>query len=98
MKTKIYWTQMAQDDLRAIRAHISRDAPSTATAYVRKIRKSVKRLEDMPLSGQVVPELGQESIREIYQGNYRIIHQVTNNRIDILTVFHGSRILDDSSF
>lgn len=81
MKTEIFWTQIAQEDLVAIRARIARNAPATAAAYVRKIRKSVKRLASMPFSGQVVAELGQESIREIYLGNYRIIYQVTDNRL-----------------
>ena len=98
MAVRIFWTKMAQDDLRAIKQHISRDAPKTAAAYIQRIKKSVRRLMSMPYSGQVVPELGREEIREVLQGNYRIIYRIRGERIDILTVFHGARLLDDSSF
>lgn len=98
MPIKIYWTRMAQEDLRSIKNHIAHHAPATASAYIRKLKKSVGRLKNMPRSGQVVPELGREEIREMLQGNYRLIYRIRGQRIDILTVFHGARLLDDSSF
>ena len=45
--------------------HIARDAPATASAYVRRLRESVGRLREFPFSGQVVREIGREDIREI---------------------------------
>ena len=94
MPSSLYWTRQAREDLRAIRAHIARDAPATATAYVRRIRASVERLKQFPFSGEVVPELGREDLREVLQGNYRLIYRVLEMRLDILAVYHGSRILD----
>ncbi len=44
MPSRIYWTRQAREDLRAIRFHIARDAPATASAYIRKLRDSVARL------------------------------------------------------
>ena len=96
MASNIFWTQQARDDLRAIRAHIARDAPATATAYVQKLRASVERLSLFPFSGQVVPEFKQEELREILQGNYRLIYRVKQNHIDIVAVLHNARILDES--
>jgi addiction module RelE/StbE family toxin len=96
MPSKIYWTRQAREDLRAIRAYISRDAPATASAYVRRLRQSVSRLSDFPFSGEVVREIRREDIREILQGNYRLIYRLSEKRIDILTVFHGARILRGS--
>ena len=95
MPTKIYWTRQSRDDLRAIRAFIARDAPKTASAYVRRLRQSVERLRRFPHSGQVIPELGREDTREVIQGNYRIIYRVGDCRVDILTVYHGARLLDE---
>ena len=96
MPSKIYWTLQAREDMRAIRAHIARDAPATATAYVRRLRESVGRLRGYPFSGQVVPEIGREEIREILHGNYRLIYRVSKRRVDILTVFHSALILGDT--
>ena len=98
MPSKLYWTRQSREDLRAIRAHIARDAPATATAYVRKLRESVERLRQFPFSGQVVPELGREEIREVLRGEYCLIYRVSDGRVDILTAYHGSRILDERGF
>jgi plasmid stabilization system protein ParE len=98
MPNKIFWTQQARQDLRAIREFIARNAPSTAAAFVRRVRASVNRLYDFPQSGQVVAELGREDLREILQGNYRIIYRYENQKVDILTVYHSARLLDWSDF
>ena len=96
MLSRVYWTRQAREDLRAVRAHIASDAPATASAYVRRLRESVSRLREFPHSGQVVREIGREEIREILQGNYRLIYRISDRRVDILTVFHGAQLLDES--
>jgi len=88
---KIFWTRQSREDLRAIRDHIARDAPATASTYVHKLRSSVGRLKQFPFSGEVVPEIG----REVLQGNYRLIYRVSERRIDVLMVFHTSRIFHE---
>ena len=98
MATRIFWTRQARDDLRQIRAFIARDAPVTASAFVGRIRGSVKRLEEFPESGQVVPEIRREEIREVLCGNYRVIYRVGSERVDILAVYHSARLLRDDEF
>jgi len=95
MPSRIYWTRQSREDLRAIRAHIARDAPATASAYILKLRLLVGRLRQFPFSGEVVPEIGREDLREVLQGNYRIIYRVADGRVDILAVFHSARIFDE---
>ena len=95
MHRNLYWTRQAQKDPKAIRDLIALDAPATASAYVRKLRESVGRLRQFPFSGEVVPEFGREEIREVLRGDYRLIYRVSDGRVDILTVFHGARILDE---
>lgn len=98
MPAKLYWTRQSREDLRAIRDFIARDAPKTASAYVRRLRQSAERLREFPYTGQVVPELGHEELREVLQGSYRIIYRVGEGRVDILTVYHGARLLDETDF
>ena len=98
MAVRVYWARQAREDLREIRTFIARNAPLTATAFVRRIRESVKRARTFPELGQVVPELGRDDIREFLHGNYRIIYRVAAGRIDILTVFHSARLLDETQF
>ena len=77
MPCEIFWTRQAREDLRAIRAYIARDARATASAYVRRLRQSVGRLGEFPFSDEVVSEIGQEEMREIFQGNYRLVYRVS---------------------
>ena len=60
------------------------------------VLSTVQRLADFPNSGKIVSELNKPDIREILFGNYRIIYRVKNDLIEILTVYHGARLLDPS--
>lgn len=47
----------------------------------------------MPGIGRVVPEIGEPTVREILRGMYRVIYRYRDERVEILTVFHGARLL-----
>ena len=61
------------------------DQPDNALNYVDKITRRVELLAMPPRSGKVVDRYQREDIREIYEGNYRIIYRILAERIDILT-------------
>lgn len=45
----------------------------------------------------MVPEFDDDSIRELIQGNYRIVYQIIDeNRIDILTVHNCARLIENA--
>ena len=45
-------------------------------------------------AGKIVPEFGDKTIREIKEGNYRIIYQIrSSDKVDILRVHHSARLL-----
>lgn len=62
--------------------------------FASKIIDSVTRLEVFPESGRIVPELNDLKIREILLGNYRIIYRLTENLVEIITVYHSARLLN----
>jgi len=57
---------------------------------------TVERLADFPNSGRVVLELKDPAIREILFGSYRIVYRVKGDLVEVLTVYHGARLLDPS--
>jgi toxin ParE1/3/4 len=59
---------------------------------VERIIAAVERLLVNPRSGRMVPELGDEAIREVIHGNYRIVYRVRGDVVEIATVFHGARL------
>ena len=93
MTAHIVWTQQAISNLESIRDFIHRDSPQAATQLVRQLIHAVDRLEMFPLSGSVVPEWNDSSIREIRFGNYRIVYRAALKHVEILTVHHAARTL-----
>ena len=90
--TRVIWAPQAIQDVEAIRAHITRDSPHYADLAAQRIVAAVERLTDNPRSGRVVPELGDESIREVIHGNYRIVYRLRHDVVEIATDFHGARL------
>lgn len=89
---RIDWTKRAQADLKAIADYISKDSKRFAQLEILKIRNRVKPLKQFMLMGQIVPERNTKEIRELVQGNYRIIYKiVSKEQIDILTIHHTAR-------
>ncbi len=90
---KLIWTDPCLEDLRSIRDHIARDSEHYAADFVEEVILSVERLVRFPRIGRVVPEAQDENIRELVYQKYRIIYRLAGERIEILTVVHGSREL-----
>ena len=90
--TQVLWAPQAIQDVEAIRAHVARDSTHYADLVVERIVEAVERLKDNPRSGRVVPEFGDESIREVIHGNYRIVYRLRPDLVEIATVFHGARL------
>lgn len=93
---RISWTFQALGDVEAICQFIAQDAPRYAQIFANQVFKAVERLEAFPRSGRTVPEVGQENVREIIFGSYRIIYRILNDDVQILTVHHSARLLDPS--
>jgi toxin ParE1/3/4 len=85
------WTEGSIDDLRKIGEYIAIDYQKYALIHVKRIREKAQILKLHPKSGRVVPEIGNEEIRELVYGNYRIIYKIVDeNRVDVLTVYHSA--------
>lgn len=91
---QINWTFQAKGDLQSIAEYISKDSKRYAKLQVSRINHKTKILKTQIRLGKVVPEISKKSIRELREGNYRIIYKiVSDNQIDILTIHHSSRDL-----
>lgn len=89
---RLYWTKGARDDLLAIGAHIRHDNPMAARRHVEHLRRRARQAAEHPRSGRVVPELNRDDIREIIEGNYRIIYRV-QDCVEVLAVVEGHGLL-----
>jgi len=91
---KVVWAPLAVTRAADIAAHIAEDRPRAAEHWVTSLFKRVAVLGRFPQTGHIVPEVGRPNIREVHHGVYRIIYRVETTRVAILTVRHGSRLLD----
>ncbi|MDL2322671.1 type II toxin-antitoxin system RelE/ParE family toxin [Bacteroidales bacterium OttesenSCG-928-A17] len=91
---EIKWTNFAIENLNAIGEYIEKDSFRYAQIVVNYLFDSTEILENNPLAGRVVPEFGNNNIRELIRGNYRIVYRIVNEkRIDIIAVHHSARLL-----
>jgi addiction module RelE/StbE family toxin len=91
----IWWARRARRDLHEIGDFIARDKPKAAARWVNRILDAVERVAVLPNSGRAVPEIGRDDIREIILEDYRIIYQIYDDRIIVLTVFEGHMRLSE---
>lgn len=89
--TTVAWARPAPEDVQEIRAHIARDSPRYARAVAERIVAAVDRLCEHPLSGRVVPELGQATVREVIEPPYRIVYRVRAEVLEVVAVVHAAR-------
>lgn len=83
----------AIEDLKNITYYISRDSPKYAKILISQIFEMVSHLEKFPKFGRTVPEYNNPKIREIIYKNYRIVYQIKEEYLEIITVIQGSRTL-----
>lgn len=90
--TVVRWSLEAADDLASIRAFIARDSEKYALLVVQRIAAAIELLATSPRMGRVVPEVGNPELREIIVGAYRIVYRARHDVVEIVTIFHGSRL------
>ena len=93
MAFKLAWTLQARDDLGDIVRFIATDNPTAAEILGYSLISRVDSLERFPLLGRMVPEVGNQTIREIVFRPYRIIYRVNEEQqlLTILRIWQGAR-------
>ena len=97
MAVEVKWTTLSLEDIENIASFIAKDSDQYAFIQTERFFERVKVLESYPEFGKIVPEFGKAAIRQLLEGNYRIIYQIISpDRIDILTVHHQSKLLSNN--
>ena len=91
----IQWTDNAVEHLVNIYEYIALNSPTFAKQMVDKITRRSAQIAAQPLSGRKVPEYDAKDVRELIERPYRIIYRIKQDRIDVLAVIHGARLLPD---
>jgi toxin ParE1/3/4 len=92
---KIEWSDRSVYDLEDIHSYIAKDSKNNAGKFIDTLVGATRILESSPHIGRKVPELDDDTIRELIHQNYRIVYKCAPSTITILTVFEGHRRLKD---
>ena len=93
MARRLTWSIEAIEDVEAIASYIERDSAWYARVVTSRIVEIAEHVVEFPQAGRVVPEVGNEQIRERFVYSYRVIYCVYPDRILLIAVIHGSRLL-----
>lgn len=96
MAYQVVWSPEAVEDVDAIAGYIARDSAFYAAAVVEKLLATAKGLVDFPETGRIVPELGDETLRERFVYSYRLIYQLRTEDVLVVAVIHGRRLLEQA--
>ena len=88
---KVRWTEQALSRLSAIQEYVEGDSPAAAIRLVARLIRRTRPLGRNPYMGRTVPDLPETDLRELIEGNYRIVYRVHPPFIQVLTVFEGHR-------
>ena len=90
----ISWTREALEHLIEIEEFTAKGSPARAATFVDELVDHAEiAVADNPQIGRMVPEIARPEIRELIYRKYRIVYRVTENSVEILTVFEGHRLL-----
>ena len=84
----VHWTDRAKARLKLLEEHIAQDSPQVARETVLRILKRSVQIGELPQSGRKVREFDDPLVREVLERPYRIVYQISDDRVDVLTVLH----------
>lgn len=92
---EIAWTLEAANSLEEIHDYIANDNATAASNVVNGIYDKIHLLCDHPRIGQRYAPIADREVREILYGHYRIAYLIrTEDRLEILGIFHGAMEID----
>ena len=91
MAREVVWTEPAWHDLETAADFIAKDSESYAAAFVQEVKESLTSLTQFAERGRMVPEFGDQRIRELLVTPYRLVYEVSDDRVLVLALIHGAR-------
>lgn len=97
-RLELVWSDQAARDLDAIADYIALDNPVAAVLWVEQLVATAERVPHAPRLGRQVPEFARDDLRELIHGTYRVVYRIAPERIEVLTVFEGHRLLHSADW
>ncbi len=85
----VVWSDEAEADLDAVYHWFLRHSETAARQQVRRIREQTASLSQFPDIGRVIPEFSNPRLREVIEGDYRIMYERFVDRVEVFAVING---------
>jgi plasmid stabilization system protein ParE len=89
---KVKFTPSAKTQFLSALSYIRKDKPSAAINFRDRAEKILRRLEDFPESGRIIPEFPKLSYREVIMTPYRFFYKIKDDFVWIVAVWHGAQL------
>ena len=70
---------------------VARDSPQSARQVLDAAIEAADSLAEFSNRGRLVPEIGSQSVRELFVFKYRLIYEVHDSEVAIIAFLHGAR-------
>jgi len=92
---KVLFTSSAKVGLLSAVNYIRRDNPQAAVIFRERAETVLRRLEEFPTSGRIVPEFPELQYREVAISPYRLFYRVKGEMVWIVAVWHGAQLPEE---
>ncbi len=89
---KVRFTPSARTQFLSAIAYIRQDKPSAAIGFRDRTEKILRRLEDFPESGRIMPEFPELPYLEVIVSPYRFFYKIKADVVWIVAVRHGAQL------
>ncbi|PQP34503.1 type II toxin-antitoxin system RelE/ParE family toxin [Desulfobacteraceae bacterium SEEP-SAG9] len=89
---KVKFTPSSKTQFLSALSYIRKDKPSAAINFRKRVEKILRRLEDFPESGRIVPEFPELPYREVIISPYRFFYKIKDDVVWIVAVWHGAQL------
>jgi plasmid stabilization system protein ParE len=89
---KVKFTPSARAQFLSALSYIRKDKPSAAVNFRNRTEKILRRLENFPESGRIIPEFPDLPYREVVISLYRFFYKIKNDVVWLVAVWHGAQI------
>jgi plasmid stabilization system protein ParE len=89
---KVQFTPSARSQFLSALSCIRRDKPSAAVNFRNRTEEILRRLENFPESGRIIPEYPELPYREVIISPYRVFYKIKADVVWIVAVWHGAQL------
>lgn len=92
-------SRFAEDDLNEIVEHYFSLSPNYVKNIISEFEINIFSLQQYPKRGRIIPEFERQGIsqyRELIQGYYRIVYEISGEKVIVHTIIDGRRNFEDT--